>query len=242
MNKWFVGLDRPTASYGYTLAAGTLFVNGASYADIDQGGLADCGFMAGLAETALRNPSTIGSMFVVNGDGTYTVRFYSSGAAQYVTVDSYLPTSGGVFKYALGGKSASNAGNELWVALAEKAYAQFFETVGYANAYSSIAYQYAYTTMAHITGQATVGVTATSGATSLTTFTTAWNAGKMICLITYASPPTSGIVGNHAYAVVGYDAATQTVTLFNPWGSNYGLTTLTWSQVQANFSYFDRTA
>ncbi len=243
VNKWFVGLDRPSTSYGYTLASGTLFVNGASYSDIDQGNLANCSFMAGLAETALRSQSTIDSMFVVNGDGTYTVRYYRSGVAQYVTVDSYLPTSGsGNYVYALGGKSASNAANELWVALAEKAYAQFFETVGYVNAYSSIAYQYAFTTMEHITGQATVGVTDTSGSNSLSTFATAWNAGKLICLITYASPPTSGIVGNHAYAVVGYDSTTQSVTLFNPWGINHGLKTLTWSEVQANFSYFDRTA
>jgi hypothetical protein len=242
VNKWFVGLDRPTASYGYTLAAGTLFVNGASYADIDQGSLNNCAFMAGLAETAFRSPSTIDNMFVVNGDGTYTVQFYSGGAAQYVTVDSYLPTSSGKFKYALGGKSSTNPGNELWVALAEKAYAQFFETEGYVNAYNSIEFQYAYSTMAHITGQSTISWLDTSGSTSLSTFASAYNAGKMICLISYANPPMNGIVANHAYAVVGYDAATQSVSLFNPWGSSYGLTTLAWSQVQDNFSYFDLTA
>jgi hypothetical protein len=51
----------------------------------------------------------------------------------------------------------------------------------------------------------------------------------------------SGIVGSHAYAVVGYNANNQTVTLFNPWGIEYGLVTMTWAQIQQNFSYFDRT-
>jgi hypothetical protein len=50
------------------------------------------------------------------------------------------------------------------------------------------------------------------------------------------------VVGGHAYAVVGYNANTQTITLFNPWGAEYGLLTLTWAQIQGSFSYFDRTA
>ena len=237
VNKWYLGLDRPATPYGYALASGTLFVNGPSYSDIDQGSLNNCAFMASLAETALRSPSTINSMFVVNGDGTYAVRFYHSGVAEYVTVDSYLPGGGGVY--------AGLPNGELWGALAEKAYAQVVEMSWFgnkANAYTSIQNLFAYNTLKHITGQLTVGLTGTSGATSLSTFATAYNGGQLICLISYVSPPTAGIVSNHAYAVLGYDAANQTVTLFNPWGINYGLTTLTWSQVQANFSYFDRTA
>ncbi len=55
----------------------------------------------------------------------------------------------------------------------------------------------------------------------------------------------STVVGDHAYAVVGYNATNQTVTLFNPWGINNGssypgLITLTWAQIQANFSSWDR--
>jgi hypothetical protein len=231
VNKWFSGLDRPVAPSGYALASGSLFINGPSYADINQGGVADCAFLASLAETALRAPNQILNMFVVNGDGTYTVRFYRSGVTEYVTVDSYLPTSG----------VAGTPNGELWGALAEKAYAQFFEILGEVNAYSSIDFQYAYSTLAHITGQNTAAFAYTSSSTSLTTFANAWSIGEMICLISYSSGTSSGIVANHAYAVVGYDAASSTVTLFNPWGINYGLTTLTWSQVQANFKYFDRT-
>jgi hypothetical protein len=236
VNKWFLGLDRPTSSYGYALASGTLFVDGVSYVDIDQGVLGDCGFMASLAETALRSPSTITSMFVVNGDGTYAVRFYHGGVAEYVTVDSYLPNGGGVY--------AGISNGELWSALAEKAYAQIGEMswFGRQNSYASIQSLYAYTTLGHITGQSTVGITYTSGSSSESTFANAYSAGKLICLITYASPPLSRIVANHAYAVLSYDAAAHTVTLYNPWGANYSLTTLSWSQVQSNFQYFDRTA
>jgi hypothetical protein len=62
-----------------------------------------------------------------------------------------------------------------------------------------------------------------------------------------SNPTSSTVVGNHAYALVGYDATTQTVTLFNPWGINNGssypgLVTLSWAQVQANFLYYDKVA
>jgi len=58
-------------------------------------------FVATLGETALRSPSSIQNMFIVNGDGTYGVRFYQNGTARWVTVDSQLPTySGGYFLYA----------------------------------------------------------------------------------------------------------------------------------------------
>ena len=46
-----------------------------------------------------------------------------------MTVDSKLPTyGGGGFIYANMGGLASNSNNVLWVALAEKAYAQMNET------------------------------------------------------------------------------------------------------------------
>jgi hypothetical protein len=252
IGKWFFGLDRPTAAGAYRQIAGTLFVGGATYADIKQGYLGDCYFMASLAETALKNPTAITNMFVVNGDGTYTVRFYNNGKAEYVTVDSYLPTTGGggALIYANMGASYSNAGNELWSALAEKAYVQINE-MGWlrsglpgngVNAYSAIEGGYIYAALGHITGQKTTPFTSTTASTSLSVFVTAFNQGKSIGFASKSKPVSNSVVGNHAYAVVGYNAASQTVTFFNPWGTQYGLVTLSWSQVQANFSYFDRTA
>src|SRR4051794_13295446 len=77
IGKWFLGLDHPTASGSYRQVAGQLFVGGASYSDIRQGILGDCYFMSSLGEVALKNESAITNMFVVNGDGTYTVTFYN---------------------------------------------------------------------------------------------------------------------------------------------------------------------
>jgi hypothetical protein len=65
--------------------------------------------MAGLAELAYRNPGDIQRMFIDNGDGTYTVRFYNNGSPDYVTVDNYLPYQPQTY---------------LWPALIEKAYVQ----------------------------------------------------------------------------------------------------------------------
>src|SRR5439155_18928534 len=101
VHKWFLGADHPNASYSgitvtYTTAAGTLFGSGGpQYTDVHQGAVGDCYFVATLGETALRSPSTIQNMFVVNGDGTYSVRFYQSGVAHWVTVDSQVPTYSG---------------------------------------------------------------------------------------------------------------------------------------------------
>jgi hypothetical protein len=42
VNKWYLGLDRPTAGGTYRQFAGQLFVGGAAYTDIHQGYLGDC--------------------------------------------------------------------------------------------------------------------------------------------------------------------------------------------------------
>jgi hypothetical protein len=46
--------------------------------------------------------------------------------------------------------------------------------------------------------------------------------------------------------VVGINTTTKTVTVFNPWGLNNGhdagTVTLSWTEIQANFGWYDRTA
>ena len=93
-----------------------------------------------------------------------------------------------------------------------------------------------------ITGQNTSPFTMTSSTSGFQTFVTAYTANKMIGFASMSTPASSSVVGNHAYAVVGYNATNQTITLFNPWGVEYGLVTMTWAQIQGSFSYFDRTA
>lgn len=251
IGKWFLGNDRPVAAGTYKQVAGQLFVNGASYEDIKQGSVGDCYFMASLAETALKNPGIINNMFVVNGDGTYTVKFFNGGQTAYVTVDAYLPTNAyNQVIYAGMGASIANAGNELWTMLAEKAYVQLNE-MGWQraglpgsgqNSYAAISGGYCYAALGHITGQSTVAFAATSAQANFSVFVTAYNQGKMIEFASKSAPASSAVVGGHAYAVVGYNATAQTITLFNPWGANYARVTMTWAQIQGSFSYFDRTA
>jgi hypothetical protein len=249
INKWFLGTDRPTAGGAYRQVAGQLFVNGATYNDIHQGSVADCYIVAALAEVALKNQAAITNMFVVNGDGTYTVRFYHNSVAEYVTVDSYLPTdTGGSLLYANRGAYYASASNELWTSLAEKAYVQINE-MGWTrgslsgsgqNDYGAISGGYISAALGHVSGQNTIGFQFTTG--GFTTFVNAYNEGKMIGFASMVAPSSTQVVGSHAYAVVGYDAANQMITLFNPWGVEYGLVTMTWAEIQGSFSYFDRTA
>src|SRR5262249_1886416 len=67
----------------------------------------------------------------------------------------------------------------------------------------------------------------------LSSFVNAYNAGAIIGLASAATPASPTIVGSHAYALVSYDAATQILTLYNPWGS---LVTIAWADVSSNFA------
>lgn len=97
------GLPRPWAPLAntnstYQVASGVLWAsNGPSFEDMDQGYAGDCYFLSSLASTVSTSPQSIRDMFIDNGNGTYTIRFFipnSSGTkftADYVTVDKYLP-------------------------------------------------------------------------------------------------------------------------------------------------------
>ena len=247
VNKWFRGTDHPSTMSGvtYQKAAGSLFPHAPTYTDVHQGYLGDCYFVASLGETALVNPSLITSMFIVNGDGSYTVRFYHNGKADYVTVDSMLPaTSAGNLVYDGLGQNVRDKNASLWVPLAEKAYTQIDASgwlradlgdLGH-NSYSAIAGGYMTDALTQITDHR-----AGYWAVDKNTFTAAYNAHDLITFGSVTSPVDRGVVGNHAYAVVGYNASTQMVTLFNPWGINNGssapgLVTLNWTQMKQDFS------
>jgi hypothetical protein len=256
VHKWFLGADHPNASYPgitvtYATAAGTLFGSGGpKYTDVHQGAVGDCYYVATLGELALKSPATVQSMFTVNGDGTYGVKFYQNGVTHYVTVDSQLPTySGGWFLYANMGSQASSSSNVLWVALAEKAYAQLNESGwirpaswgGGQNSYSGIEGGM----FSDVTKQVAnrTGSDYTVSASIDTSLNTAVTSGKLVGFASTSYPADSRIVGDHQYVVVSYNSSTKTVTLFNPWGINNGsqypgLVSLTLSQLSANFDYW----
>jgi hypothetical protein len=279
LDKWFFGTDHPVAksdwvgsngqnlTFTYQTVAGQLFVQQAgdtsavAYTDIVQGGIGDCYFLSSLAETALKDPSAITNMFIVNGDGTYTVKFMNGSYAQYVTVDSKLPTSSGTLVFAGMGEQASNPNNELWVALAEKAYVQMNEGGwirpaswgGGKNVYNAISGGCMFMALGQITGDATAyGYSTIYSTQGFNMLAQAVAAGDLVCLGSKANPDNSQmasnsqIVGDHAYAVLSVDTAHQTVTVYNPWGLNnghdVGVITLSWYQVSQTFDYYDRTA
>jgi hypothetical protein len=189
---------------------------GPSYTDVHQGGINDCWLMSALAEVAARSPGTIEDMFFDNGDGTVTVRLYpglyhgTDATPRYITVDTSLALQGSV------------PINDLWVAVAEKAYAQAFNVTvpqldhgGDANVPLTII----------------TSLPATPPSLNADTLANDWLAGKLICLCT-ANNPTGGPAGNingvyivssHWYAMVVYNPLTpNSFMLFNPWGVNGG--------------------
>lgn len=248
VNKWFLGRDYPQTSYTYKEASGSLFQNGVSYKDIKQGQINDCYFLAGLAATAFNSPTTIEKMFIDNGDNTYTVRFFRNQIADYVSVDKYLPTDyAGNFVYASKGTSYNNSGNELWVALAEKAYAQLNES-GWiyqdnTNSYSGIGKGgYVSDALSQITGNQV----SMSNVLNLNSIIKAISSGESISLASKSTGVAPNIIAAHAYIVVNYNSSTQRFTLFSPWGIDVslpkpGILEISWSEIESNFSYWDAT-
>ncbi len=254
IGKWFLGTDRPTATGTYRYASGSLFQNGASYTDIDQGAVGDCYFVASLGAVALKTPSAIYNMFTDNGDGTFTVRFFNNGVADYVTVDRYLPTNGwGGFIYAnnSSGMAYDNVSNELWVALAEKAYAQINQSgwIGQdnTNTYEGIAYGWPFNAMKQITGRNTAHSDMNDyflfihTGDNVADMWNAFSAGRSVVVNTNSST-AAGIVGSHSYILTGYNYATGKYKLYNPWGGADGQVELTHAQLADNFSTWDSIA
>jgi hypothetical protein len=273
VQKWFYGADHPQTDtdpatgnpYPYAPAGGTLF--GASgvpgYNDVAQGNAADCYFLSSLGQIALQAPAAIQGMFTDNGDGTYTVRFFNNGVADYVSVDGELPVaSDGAFAYAgydqFGQPAAVGGTNVLWVALAEKAYAQLAEEGwsradhgSFANSYDSINYGWPTTVMSQLTGSTVyssvvlAGPGATPNAASAVLADMAQN--HLISILTLATLPDdqSAFIGNHAYILEGYDPGTGLFTFVNSYddGGSARVVRVTWDQLAPDvFDFEDLTA
>ena len=234
----------PVANYAYTnnFINRPLWVNGPQYNDIRQGQVGDCYFLAGLSALADTDAGLLQQSIAPLGDGTYAVRFYASGGAEtYYRIDAQLPTSGSSPGYA----NLTPTG-ELWVALLEKAFAQY--RYGQ-NSYASLESGYMY--------EAYIAITGTSFSTSMTGSTSAATLAQNMAnslaaghAVSAASnnPSSFPIISGHAYNVhsVSLVGGAWYVTVYNPWGfdgASYdsnpgdGLLTLTASQFQSLFGY-----
>jgi hypothetical protein len=213
----------PTADSGtfYAPVSGTLFgASGPGFADVYQGAVGDCWLLASLAEVAARDPQDIRNMFTYVGtsvnDGvyvdTYSVRFFNSaGVAEYVAVDTELPDFGEYYDHVENGV--------LWVALAEKAYAEA-NGAGYVTTSQTGIGSYAALNVGAPAWalQAITGGPASEFAVNPPNVASAWNAGDFVVLGT-ESPVSQSLVPDHDYALVNYlPTNTTPFELFNPLG------------------------
>ncbi len=235
VSKWFLGTDHPsTDGYAYAASTGTLFVNGPSYTDVNQGQVGDCYFIASMGAIAKSSPASITNMIVDNGDKTYTVRFYANGKADYVTVDNLLPVnSSGRLVYDGDGALAASTSNELWLPLLEKAYAQWNETgksgQNGTNSYAGISGGWMADVLSQALGYSVPSIWSLGGSTKQTVIN-AVAKNQAVTIGTFKS--LYGLYGDHAYTIVGYNSTNDTFTLYNPWGSSQP-GPLTWTQLQA---------
>ena len=241
IGKWFLGTARPVTGSGltYSYVSGSLFQNGPSADDVYQGAAGDCYYVATLASIAQEKPNYIQNMFTDNGDNTFTVRFYNNGVnngvADYVTVDRYLPTylSGNAVYAGWGGGSYTSTSNELWVALAEKAYAQLAES-GWSrsstsnNSYADISGGWTSTVISQVAGLGS----SSSESVDMTQsqLINLVNSNQILTVaFVYADGNTLGVVNGHGYTITSYNATNGTFHLRNPWGSYHA--DVTWSQL-----------
>jgi hypothetical protein len=231
----------PVSAYGYTnnFVNQPLWNGGPQFNDPRQGTLDDCYFLAGLSALADTDPGLLQQSIVALGDGTYAVRFFRGGSDTYYRVDAQLPTNGSSPAY-----DQLTPTGALWVALEEKAFAQFRSGQ---NSYSSLNGGWmdeAYTAITSASYSAPVTSTANADAFAQN-LANALAAGHAVTAASN-SPSQFPIISNHAYSVhaVNYVGGTWYITVYNPWGfdgASYdsnpsdGLLTLTASQFKTCF-------
>ena len=262
VDKWFLGADHPAlcnTSLVYKSAAGSLFPHTPSHTDEYQGQLGDCYFISALGTLADSNPAAVQNMFIDNGDGTYTVRFYTG---TYGTIYNYTDGSiGAGFKRQhrhrrLRDRRPHVAGRHARACWPTPTTAPATPTpptpcgspwpkrptpsgtrparkaATALNAYASIQGGWMATVDAQVLGYNATDYIMTT--TSEQVAINALAANKAVTIGTLSWSGTNyGLYANHAYAIIGYNASTDTFTLYNPWGSNQP-GQLTWSQLQAD--------
>ncbi len=262
VNQWFLGKVEPNAvntcegsaavdpNNAYTNVGATGYTlfgpNGPSFTDVAQGSAGDCWMLSSLAETAARDPQIIQKMFINNGNGTWTVRFYVNGAPDYVTVNDQLPVATAYPSYNGGYAFDAPQNGILWVALAEKAFAEENLSGGVAtgqqgvDSYAALNGGYPCWALAAITGLPSSEFNVTPGMTSQD-IAAALQAGDLVCIGTPGSSDIdSNLVSGHCYAVVGYNpSSSMPFEVFNPWGLNTAQADGVWGLFIANGAFLE---
>ncbi len=217
--------DLTRNAVGYERVDGELWgMNGPQLADVDQGALADCYFLAAVGSLVSRSPAEVRDMIRDNGDGTYSVRFWRSNEPVWITVDGSLPVdAAGNVEFAGVADSDGDGLVETWVAILEKAYAVYRDTYGKDNGRSGYAdvggTGHSDTVFRALVGgdpQRLTGLTEDEMVDTLS----AVNDGHLVTVSTHSNAGGDGWVASHVYTVVGTverDGETW-VILRNPWG------------------------
>ena len=243
IGKWFLGSDMPGDASApgqspigivYEPYALPLFNSvGPVIADVSQGQLGDCWFLAALGETAMQHPSLISKMIVPHGL-SYSVQFWVNGRAKFVPVNDALPTYiDGLAQCNGSPMTVANSTKSLWVPLVEKALAQLSEQKGVVTGmeYPGGVNQYYEINaglgegIGFITGQETAdysigGLDSSAISSLLHQMHSAFTAGEDVLLGTSEQAVTGNLVAGHMFAVTGIDTVAGIVSLFNPWGEN----------------------
>jgi hypothetical protein len=235
-------LSDPGVSYT-SFAGDPLFsTDGPSANDIYQGDLGDCYFLSTLSAVAKVDPALIRKDIINNNDGTYTVDFNKGSGIKPIRVSADLPTdSDGQLAYA-----GLGSGNSVWVAIFEKAFADFRTA---AKSYASLSGGW----MAEVFSDLGIKSQSTFAAASATAL------GALIAkdlnandAATFATDNTiqdgAPLITDHAYEIdsVILDSGNNPVAvrMRNPWGvdgagndgDNDGYVTLTLQQAYENMS------
>ena len=195
-----------------------LFEGKIEMADINQGSLGDCYFLASAAALS-EYPNLIYKMFKtkeVNKEGFFEIVFFIDGKFQVVVVDDYLPVNKKTQQIAF----ARPNKNEIWVCLLEKAWAKI--NGGYSNIIKGW--------MRHVL-QTFTGFGFTSFIHTSTSPLTLWkaisNADSNNCIMSSSSRKDvvdKGLVNSHAYTLIGTfilkskGKEIQMVKMRNTWG------------------------
>ena len=231
-----------TGQYTEVRYDGPLFgLGGPSASDIHQGVAGDCYFLSSLAALAQNEPKALKHLIYSNHDGTFTVIFHerdpSTGNFKAVPVkvdgDLYTTTASGpppqrVLTY--DSPSPKSWGDSvdtpsLWGPLLEKAYAQLkgntFDGIGNGG--------WPADALEELLGRPSQSVSTTSSTPDQvwSFIQSAIDTHSPVCASTSCDPDqqdrytNSGIVGEHAYTVMGYQLhdGERFVTLRNPWGN-----------------------
>jgi hypothetical protein len=148
-----------------------------------------------------------------NADGTFTVNF----PGNPITVSTPIGD---------GNTYSPGNGDGFWLSVLEKAAGQYYYNQTYwAWPYTPYDYinegKYPQYFIPVLTGDAVEDdyFRFTNDDDTANRLTTAFNNNKVVVASTFGSP-AAGLIPKHSYGVVGWDAETNQVTLYNPHGSN----------------------